>query len=287
VRLSILFLLLTGLLCAASLPSAATGESATAFYNRADYAGAVAVLQQAPANAANLELLGQSHFMLGDFRKATDFLEKAAALKPADSMIETWLGRAWGRRAERAFPVVAIGYATKTRDAFERAVRLDPQNAEALGDLFDFYIEAPGMIGGGLDKAEALLPQYARCDPLGYFVAHAKLDETKQEFGSAEANFRHAVEMAPRRISIVLILAQFLARRGRYEEAEIVFRQAASVAPDSPRIFFARADTYIKSRRNVEQARELLRKYLAANNLSPEDPPRWEAQKLLRKAEGG
>jgi tetratricopeptide (TPR) repeat protein len=282
VRISIPFLLVTSLVSAAGIPS---GDRATALYNRADYA--VGVLQDAPVNAANLKLLGQCYFMLGDFRKATDLLDKAAALEPADSMLETWLGRAWGRRAESAFPLVAIGYATKTRDAFERAVRLDPGNAEALGDLFDFYMEAPRMIGGGLDKAEALLPQYGRYDPLGYYVARAKIDETKQEFANSEANFRHAVEMAPRRISIILNLAQFLARRGRYEEAENVFRQAASLAPDSPRVFFARADTYIKSRRNVEQARELLRKYLAANNLSPEDPPRWEAQKLLRKAEGG
>ena len=279
-KAALLFLLANGLL------AAGPGERATDLYSRSDYADAVALLQQAPANAANLELLGQCYFMLGDFRKATDRLERAAALNPADSMIETWLGRAWGRRAESAFPLAAIGYAAKTRDAFERAVRMDPANAEALGDLFDFYMEAPRMIGGGLDKAEALLPRYARYDPLGYYVARAKVDETKQEFASAEASFRHAVEMAPRKIPIVLNLAQFLARRGRYDEAENVFRQAVSMAPDAPRVFFARADTYIKCRRNVEQARELLRKYLAANNLSPEDPPRWEAQKLLRKAEG-
>jgi len=275
--------MVTTLLYAAGMPSR---DRANALYNRADYAGAVALLQQAPANAANLELLGQCYFMLGDFKRSTDLLERAAALKPADSMIETWLGRAWGRRAENAFPLKAIGYAAKTRDAFERAVQMDPANAEALGDLFDFYMEAPRMIGGGLDKAEALLPKYERYDQLGYYVARAKVDETKQQFASAETNFRHAVEMAPRKIPIVLNLAQFLARRGRFSEAENVFREAASIAPDAPRIFFARADTYIRSRRNVEQARELLRKYLAANNLSPEDPPRWEAQKLLRKAEG-
>ena len=225
-------------------------------------------------------------FRSGDFKKATESLEKAAAINPADSMLQTWLGRAWGRRAETAFPLAAIGYATKTREAFEHAVQLDPVNAEALGDLFDFYMEAPGMIGGGMEKAENLLPRYARYDPLGYYVAKARIDEKRQQYGSAEASLRRAVQTAPPRISIVLTLAQFLARHGRTEESDNVFRQAAEVAPESPRIFYAKAESYIRTGRNMEQARELLQKYLAAKNLTPEDPPRWEAQKLLRKAEG-
>ena len=286
VRIPIAILCAAGFLCAANLPSVKPRQDAAALYDRAEYAEAANALKQAPADAANLQLLGQRYFMLGDFKKATETLEKAEALNPADSMLRTWLGRAWGRRAETAFPLAAFGYAVKTRDSFERAVQMDPANAEALGDLFDFYMDAPKMIGGGLDKAEAMMPTYQRYDPLGYYIARAKVDEARQQFASAEANFRHAVQMAPRRVRVVLTLAQFLARRGRYEEAETVFDQAAAVAPGSPRIFFSRASSYISTHRNVEQARELLKKYLAATNLTPDDPPRWEAQKLLRKAEG-
>src|SRR5579863_8136769 len=87
VRAAILIPLLTGLLYAGD---------ATSLYNRAEYAAAVSVLNQSSPDAANLELLGQCYFMLGDFRKATDSLERAAALDPGSSMIQTWLGRAWG-----------------------------------------------------------------------------------------------------------------------------------------------------------------------------------------------
>ena len=37
-------------------------------------------------------------------------------------------------------------------------MQLDPHNGEATGDLFDYYLNAPGMLGGGLDKAAAALP---------------------------------------------------------------------------------------------------------------------------------
>ena len=48
---------------------------------------------------------------------------------------------------------------------------------------------------------------------------------------------------------------------------------------------FAKADLYIKSKRNLDVAKELLKKYLSLN-LTPEDPPRSEAEKLLKQVQG-
>jgi tetratricopeptide (TPR) repeat protein len=248
---------------------------------------AAAALNQLEPAHGNPELPGERYFMLGDFKKAVDTLEKAAAIDPTDSMIQTWLGRAWGRRAETSFPLLAAGYATKSRQAFERALQLNPGNTAALGDLFDFYMDAPGLVGGGLEKAAGLLPQFDRYDPVGSLLAQARIDERKKQFDGAEAGLRRAIEMEPRKVGLVISLAQFLSRRGRYEESEKAFGQAANVAPDSPRILYARADSYISARRNLDQARDLLKKYLAANNLTPDDPPRWQAMNLLRKAGGG
>jgi tetratricopeptide (TPR) repeat protein len=273
-------------LVATLLLAPATG-SAEALYRRGMYSAAIAVLDRAEPDAANLELLGQSYFMLGDFKNATDALQRAAALDPADSMIQTWLGRAWGRRAETSFAISALGHAAKTREAFEKALQLNPRNTEALGDLFDYYMDAPAIAGGGVEKARGLLPQFTRYDPVGFLLAQARIDEKKKQFESAETGFRRAVEAAPAKVGLLIDLAQFLSRRGRYDESENVFRQASNLAPDSPRIPFARADSYIKARRNIAQARDLLRKYIAADHLTPDDPPRWEAQNLLKKAEGG
>jgi Flp pilus assembly protein TadD len=94
------------------------------------------------------------------------------------------------------------------------------------------------------------------------------------------------VEAAPKKVGLIIDLAQFLSRRGRYEESERAFAQAAAVDPNAPRILFGRANSYIQSRRNLKQARELLKRYIDGGNLTPDDPPRWEAQNLLRKTEG-
>jgi cytochrome c-type biogenesis protein CcmH/NrfG len=259
-------------------------DRATLLYNHAEYSAAIGILSH--IRNPDLELLGQCYFMEGDFRRAADSLEKAAVLNPDSSMIQTWLGRAWGRRAETAFPLLAARYAAKTRQAFEKAVQLDPTSAAALGDLFDFYLDAPAIMGGGIDKAATLLPRMTRYDPVEADLAQARIEEAQKRFEPAEQSLQRAMEKAPRDVIPILLLAQFLARRGRVDESEKAFQRAATIAPNSPRVLFARADSYLRAKRHIDQARDLLKRYLAAKNLTPDDPPRWEAINLLKKAEG-
>jgi tetratricopeptide (TPR) repeat protein len=266
--------------------AATSYDQALALYSKTDYAGAIAILRTLPETAQSLELMGRAYLMNAEFRKASDALEKAVAKAPQNTMAWTWLGRAYGRRAETAFALSALPLAGKTRDSFEKAVQLDPGNREALNDLFEFYIEAPGMIGGGHDKARKLLPLIAKNDPAEAEFALARLAEETKEHKKAEEHLREAVAKAPMEVGRVLDLASFLARRGRLDESEKAFLQAEKMAPSSPKILFSRAAVLIKANRNLPNARNLLKKYLAAPNLTPDDPPRSEALKLLRKAQG-
>ena len=50
-------------------------------------------------DAAVYELMGRDYYGLADYKKATEALEKAVALDPANSETQLWLGRAYGRRA--------------------------------------------------------------------------------------------------------------------------------------------------------------------------------------------
>jgi tetratricopeptide (TPR) repeat protein len=258
------------------------------FYNRADYDRAIAALRQEnPENARSLELLGRCYIMQADYRRATDVLERAVALNPGSSMANLWLGRAYGRRAETSFALSALSLAGKARQSFRKAVELDPTNREALDDLFEFYVDAPGFAGGGIDKARALLPAIERIDPTQYDFDIARIALASKQYSAAEASMRRAIAAAPRQIGHVLELAKFLSSQGRYQESENTFRQAETIAPGAPRILFARAEAYVQSRRNPGQAIELLKKYLGEPRLTPDDPSRADALRLLRKAEGG
>lgn len=231
------------------------------------------------------ELIGRNYFMLADYKKATDFLEKAVEAEPGNSDYYHWLGKAFGRRAETSSPFTAPGYAAKTRRNFEKAVELDPNNREAVNDLFEYYLEAPGFLGGGLDKAANLASSIAQADPAEGHYAQARLAEKRKEFGKAEQQLRRAVDLAPQQVGRVIDLAKFLAKQGRYVESDQTFQRAERIAPDSPKLLFERADAYIHAGRNIDTARSLLKRYLAAQ-LTPDDPPRSEAKKLLQKTPG-
>src|SRR5258706_10002875 len=134
-------------------------------YQRTEYnQSLVQLLPLSTKDAATLQLIGQNYFMVGEYKKATESLEKALALAPEDAQCLLWLRRAYGRRAETSNPFSAPGYATKARQMLERAGEIDPSNKEAIGDLFDYYLDPPGFLGGPLppndpagDRAELLL----------------------------------------------------------------------------------------------------------------------------------
>lgn len=256
-------------------------------YQHTDYE---ASLKEARAikspNAAAYALIGQDLFMLGNYKQAIDNLQKAAALEPQNSDYQLWLGRAWGRRAETASPFTAPIAASKARQYFELAVKLDPSNKEASGDLLDYYLDAPGFLGGGLDKADELARQIGKRDAAEGYWAAAQIAVRRKQYDTAEQQLRRAMELAPRQVGRVLDLAKYLAKQGRVQESEIEFAHAEKIAPNSPRILYVRAKTYVETKRNLEQAKALLQKYLECN-LTPEDPPREEALKLLQKVTTG
>src|SRR4051794_8181871 len=53
-------------------------------------------------DAEALLYLGRSWFLLRDYEKAADWLEKAAALPPARGDVQLWLGRAYARQTVEA-----------------------------------------------------------------------------------------------------------------------------------------------------------------------------------------
>lgn len=277
-----LALLVTGSLWAGS----AEIETARKYYNCTKFGASLKVLDAIPdKDAAALDLMGRNYFMQRDYKRAAESFEAVLKLEPRDSMAALWLGRSYGRRAETSSPFTAPIYASKARQGFERAVQLDSRNLEALSDLFEYYLDAPGFLGGGMDKAEAWVPRIAAVDAAEACWAQAKLAEKRKQVDAVERYLRQSVELAPRRIGPALELARFLAHQGRFVEAEQAFDHAERIAPDSPRVVFAKAEVYVKSKRNLQVARKILERYMSIS-LTPDDPPRADAAKLLEQVRG-
>jgi tetratricopeptide (TPR) repeat protein len=261
-------------------------STAEDLYRRTEYRQSLALLSTHSPDSAVNNLIGRDYYMMGDFKKAIDYFQRAVNSDPESSDNALWLGRAWGRRAETSNPIFAPGYATKARQWMEKAVQMNDKNPDALSDLFDYYLEAPGFLGGGYDKAQAIARKISDVDPAEGYFARARLAEKKNEYGAAEEQLRHAVELAPRQVGRVLDLAKFLANQGKQQESDALFAKAEKMAPETPKVWYMRADTLIRERRNLDEARRLLERYIQSST-TPDDPSKVEAERLLKQVSGG
>ncbi len=274
------FFLITAGLYAAPIPDY---QQAHDLYQRTEYRESLANLnkvQQKDAQA--FKLIGQNHFMMADYKKATEAFEKAMQLDPHNSEIVHWLGRTYGRRAETGSFLTAPSNASKARQYFEKAVELDPKNQEAINDLFDYYLEAPGFLGGGLNKAEELARHIESLNPAEGHYARAQIEDKRKDYEEAEQHLRKAAELSPHQVGRVLDIAQYLSKLGKFVESELMFDRAVKMAPQEPKVLYHRAETYIKSNRNLPQARKMLEQYMQSK-LTPDDPSRSDAEALLKK----
>jgi Flp pilus assembly protein TadD len=265
--------------------SAQTLQKAEDLYKHTDYAGSLMYIDKGASDAAAYFLRGQDYFMMGDFKKSVDSLQKATSLDAGNSEYMDWLGRAYGKRAETGNPLLAPANASKARQAFEKSVQLNGKNTEALSDLFDYYLEAPGFLGGGFDKAARVANQLAVVDPAEGYFSKAQLAQKARQFGAAEQHLRQAVALAPHQVGRWIDLAKFLAKEGHLQESDLAFAQAQKLAPEAPKVWFARADSYIQQKRNLPEAKTLLEKYVHAN-ITVDDPPKQEAFALLKETNG-
>lgn len=124
----------------------------------------VAFAKLAATDAQNAEVphyQGLLALRTDDPASAIQYLERAVALAPKSSESFLRLGDAYGTQAHRAGIFSKLGLAKKCLHAYESAVATDPRNLGARWSLMEFYKQAPGFIGGGMDKA------YEQADAIG------------------------------------------------------------------------------------------------------------------------
>jgi tetratricopeptide (TPR) repeat protein len=262
IRLTLLFLLLFNV---RFLMADATQANAFLQQGRVDEAAVSLhqVLITQPGDAQAHQLLCRIYYAQEMADNAIHECELAASDAPTDSDNQMWLGRAYGFKASHASPFSALGLAIKVRIAFERAVQLDPENIHAMNDLGEFYVEAPALIGGGLDKAQALA---ARMQPHFPSQAHrllALIAEKKKDDAVAEAEFINAVA-AGKTPEAYIDLGHFYQRHNQPDKMLDALQSGVSADRRKGPALVDAASILTSAHSSPELAETLLRAYLAS-----------------------
>jgi tetratricopeptide (TPR) repeat protein len=229
-------------------------------------------------DAESYNLLCRAYFMLEEWDRGVSACERARNLDPQKSLYHLWLGRAYGEKASRVKFFSALSLAKKTRASFERAVELDPKNLDARTDLAEFYVEAPGVVGGGKDKAQAQADAIMALNPaMAHWVA-ARIAEKNKDATTAEREYRAEVAASHSASRAWLDLAIFLRHSNRLDEMEEALRHLESAPIDRAESLMDGASVLLHAGRGYGLGVKLLRRYLA----SPvEAGPAFKAHDLL------
>ncbi|MGO9618074.1 MAG: tetratricopeptide repeat protein [Bryobacteraceae bacterium] len=237
------------------------------------------------AEAHNLQC--RVRLTLEQWNAAVSQCEQAVRLDGQNSGYHLWLGRALGKKAERASFLRAYSLAKRVRAEFEESVRLNPRNAEALEALGEYDLQAPGIVGGGVDKAQGIAAQLDKVDAARAHELRGRIAEERKDYGTAEREFKLAVAAGAHPAFQWTTLAGFYSRRQRWTEMESALRSVLTAArrdKHAATALYDGAGVLTESKRDPLLASKMLEDYLAGS-AKTEDAPAFVAHDRLARIE--
>jgi cytochrome c-type biogenesis protein CcmH/NrfG len=222
--------------------------STTAFANAADIEAllkardpgalsrAQAFVEANEANARAWVLLARAQLQKGEAEEAVESAEQAVELAPNDAQAQFWLGNSLGMRIGQVNMLRKMAMAPDLRDAFEAAVRLDGNLLDARSALIQFYLQAPGAMGGGVEKAQAQQAEIAKRNPARGHLAQATIERAHNKDNAAAMRaIDAAVAAAPALpaddIATRVMVGTSLVALERYADARTYFLGWAAAQP--------------------------------------------------------
>ena len=201
--------------------------------------------------------------------KAEKKFEEAIKADPKYGLYHLWLGRAVGTQAQEANILRQPFLAKRVKAEFERAAELDPALLDARDGLIDFYLRAPGFMGGSVEKAREQQRLIAERDPMLGHLAAVKIAWHQKDTVATEKALRAAGAAQPDSALPIIRLGQFQQQWGRTEAAFATYDGFAVKHPNDVGIRFQTARLAAISGQQLPRGEKLLRDLLTA--------PDWEA----------
>lgn len=280
------YLALAACLCAGAADVPKSGlVQADAALQAGEADRALAMLSGTPESAQAHLLRCRVYFSEQRWEEAVSDCEAAVRLDPQNARNHLWLARALGEKADAVSFVSAFNLAKRARAEFEQAAGLDPRDGEALSDLGEFYSSAPGVVGGGNDKAQTLVSRLEKIDPSRGHILQARIAFSNKDYGTAEREFKLATTTSAHPAFPWMALASFYRKRERWDDMQSAVEsgyraaqhdRAAGVA------LYNGATVLIKGKRNLALAAKMLEEYLADYPKS-EEAPAFQAHTQLAR----
>lgn len=200
--------------------------------------------------------------------EAVPLAEACVKAHPDAGECHYMLGNLLGAQAMRGGMLKAMGLAGRIRESFAKAVELEPEVFNHRVGLMQFYLNAPGIAGGGVDKArelarstEAKQPEQARALRGMIAIYEDKFDDAEKLLWAVQPGSDNALRSAVY-ASLGQIAVQRLGNK-QPTQAQALFERL--VQSDPSRAFAVYGLGRVKSESGAPQ--EAVRLYTQARTL--------------------
>ncbi len=199
---------------------------------------------------------------------AEDQIDEALELNDMNARYHFLRGQILGERAQNANIFKQGILAPKIKNAFLKAVELDPSMIEGHIGLFNYYVMAPGIMGGSDTEALKQVAEVERLNPYRGHLLRASYYQRKKDFAPAEEEFKKAIGTDPTKTSAYKSLGYFYVSQGKFEAAIAQFKKYIELDPKNPDSY----DSYGDALFGQGKFDEAIEKYTAALSIDKNFP---------------
>lgn len=204
--------------------------------------------------------LGRIAYDKKSYDDASDYFEEATEANDKNPAYFEWLGNTYGTIARDA-NVVRQGFlAPKMKEAWEKAVALDPENIGARLSLIEFYMQAPGFMGGSVDKAIETAKQIIKLDAARGHQALANIYDRDKKTAEAEKEY---IAMVAADAKYQPVLISFYISKSEYDKAFKLVDAEIQKRADDMLMMYQYAKLAALSGKNLDRGEQYLKKYFS------------------------
>ncbi len=174
--------------------------------------------------------------------------------EPDNPRAAYWAGNTAGQMAMQSGMFKAMGLAKESRNGLERAVELDPKYIDAQYALMQFYLMAPGMMGGDDEEAAAIAGRIAALSPVEGHRAGAQLRAAEKDTDGYLRGNQAALALAPAHPDALGTVVAIMLGKSDFDASKALIDQALAADPGSVAARYQFAKWAAASGRELEPA---------------------------------
>ncbi|WP_281231827.1 tetratricopeptide repeat protein [Flavobacterium gelatinilyticum] len=159
------------------------------------------ILKSSPSDIKTLEYLGEIAGHQKSWVKGAAYFKKLKTLKPNTADYFFKYGGCLAMRAVEVNRLKAFTMVGDMKEAFEKAIELNPKHVQARWALIEIYLQLPGILGGSESKAIAYSNELAQFSPVDGYLSRGRIEDYFKRYNLAEKNYRKAHEIGNSKVT--------------------------------------------------------------------------------------